>query len=160
MSPQYAPDLTTVTAGFPIYDDGLYEFKIGDAKPFTRKDDKGEEKFGVRYPLVITEVLEDGDANSAGKRAMFTCYLHNDGGQSMAKQFVMAALGYASKREKEFDADHAGGDWAIDPEGGTVGEIWQEVAGSRARAQLGQTLGEDKETVFQSFNWLPVAEAA
>lgn len=151
----FKPDLTQVSAGIQVYAKGIYQLKVQDAKPFKKQTDKGE-RFGIRYPLLIEEVREDGDAHAKGKKTMFTCYMHNDGGMSMTKQFAMAVLGYQKKEEQKFDEALAGADADIDFEAGTCGEFWKDLSSKSVLSELDSKLGEDGETEFQQFTWIPL----
>lgn len=151
----FNPDLSQVSAGIAVFPKGVLQFQIEDPKPFKKNTDKGE-RFGIYYPLKVTQVREDSDPKAVGKKSMFTCYMHNDGGMSMTKQFAMAVLGYGKKDEAKFDEALAGTDAQIDFENKTCGEFWQALAGREVLAEVDETLGEDGETPFQKFNWMPL----
>ena len=164
MSPTFTPDLTKVTATLELFPDGLYEFTIGPAKSFTGRNVEGDEKYGVRYSLKIEVVHEDGDQNAVGKRAIFSCNLHNDGGQSMSKQFLIAAYDYGGTNddEQQFNEEvGAEADWSVDTDNEQLGSIWTEISGNRILAALSTVPSKkDPTQSFQQFNWIPMSKLA
>jgi hypothetical protein len=90
MSPRFEFDPTTVVASMEVFPKGEYEMVVGEPKAFLRQ--AGEDKhdsYGIRYSLVIKQPDEYD-----GKRTIFSTYYQSEGSQSMAKQFIMAVLGY------------------------------------------------------------------
>ena len=163
MDHNFTPDLTNVAATIKVFDKGIYEFSIGAAKPFKKaaSGDKAEQ-FGIRYPLKVEAVHEDGEPDQVGKgETVFTCYLHNEGGQGMSKQFVMAGYGYRVNDEGEEAFNEAVGsdaDWAVNFEDGTVGTIWGELAGKRILAELDSKVNKaNPDQKFQNFSWIPLS---
>jgi hypothetical protein len=160
MSPRYEPDLTKVTAGIEIFPKGTYEFSIGEPKAFSRENRQGVTTVGTRYPLRC-EMVHAGDQNFKNKRTLTSLYLHTEEAQGMAKRFIMAALGFNGNQEGEqtFDAEYKGRDWSLDPEVGSVGDVWREPTGRRVLADCDSQIvkGDDgTERTFQSFNWIPL----
>jgi len=135
MSPRYEPDLTAVAATLELFEKGDFEFIIGEPKSFQRQNDKGQLSVGVRFPLALAEETNGHKKNS---RQLFSCYIHTDGGMTFSKRFIMAALGYKgnSQGEREFDDKFKGADWSLDPDNGSVGDVWRQPAGRRITASL------------------------
>jgi len=129
---QFTFDPTQVSAGIKIFDKGTYEFAIGQPKPFFKdaQNDKSE-NFGVRY------VLTD---RASGDKYIQTCYMHNQGGQSFSKGFMMAAYGFARNQENEFNAfcrkEFTEKDYAFSHEDNSAGRYWTEVAGKNIVADM------------------------
>lgn len=157
MSNRYEYDPSKATALQEIFPKDEYEFIIGEPKAFIRKNRKGEDSFGVRFPLTIAE------GRFASKRTMITCYLHSDGAQSMAKRFQMAAYGFRNNQEQEaeFNIEMAGKDWGFDPATGACGEMWRNMAGSRVVGALDVKPNEETGEPQQDFkSWRPLAKVA
>lgn len=161
MAPRFEFDPSTVTSAIPVLPKNDYEFIIGEPKSFIRKNAKGEDSYGVRYPLTVAE----GDRK--GTRIFFSTYYQSEGGQAAAKRFLMAVFGYKSNQEDEdrFNRDMKGKDWAFDPDSGTVGEQFREVTGKRVRGSLDIQPAKDSqgnETGEQNQNykaWFPLSAA-
>lgn len=134
MSPVHTPDPTQVSAFFHLFPKGDYLFNVGEAKPFEGTNQKGDANSGLRYPLICSDVLADGDSASVGKKQMFTCYTHSEGALSFSKRFLMACLGFSQDNDGEmaFNEKYAGQDWKVDPDPDApyVGEVWQSVNNS------------------------------
>lgn len=143
MSTQQAPDdffefdPTKVVASLEVFPKGEYEFIVGTPKAFIKTAAQGTEKehqsYGIRYPLTIAQPDE-----YATKRSIFSTYYQSEGAQSMAKQFMMACLGYAKGKpeEERFDRDMRGLDWRFNPNTGAVGEAYRDLEGKRVIGQL------------------------
>ena len=138
-----------------------YEFIVGEPRPFARKNAKGEDSFGIRYPLTVAEGIHQG------KRIFYSTYYQSQGGRDMAKAFLLAVFGYPRNKEGEdaFNAEFQGADWSFNPEEGTVGEAFRGVTGKRVRGSLdiqpardreGNLTGEQNQQ-FQSWSPLQVA---
>jgi len=121
----FTPDFAAVDAGFPMYDKGMYRVKITSRAPSIWEKD--EEINGVktgnktqvsriRCKLEMIGLIgedEDGDEtifteidgkDIRGKAVQaMDIYLHSQGAWSMAKQFVMGALGFAKNEENDFN---------------------------------------------------------
>jgi hypothetical protein len=155
-------DPSTVTSSIPVLPKNDYEFIIGEPKSFIRKNAKGEDSYGVRYPLTVAE------GEKKGQRIFFSTYYQSEGGQSAAKRFLMAVYGYKSNDEEEqrFNADMKGQDWAFDPDSGGVGEAFRNVTGKRVRGSLDVQPAKDRdgnETGEQNQNfkaWFPMQAMA
>lgn len=143
---RYEFDPSVVQSGFEVFPKGEYELQVGQPKAFERTNNKtGKTSFGVRFPLTV------GSGDYKGKRAMFTYYLHTEGGQQMGKRFLMAALGYDRKQEDEFNKAMAGADWAYDTDSGAVGDAWRKATGARV---LGTAdVQQNTETDEEQQNW-------
>jgi hypothetical protein len=164
MSPRFEFDPTTVVASMEVFPKGEYEFQIGEPKSFLRQ--AGEDKhdsFGVMYPLVI-KLPSEYD----GKRTVFSTYYQSEGSQAMAKQFMMAVLGYGKGKPEEdrFDRDMRGKDWSFDPETRSVSDVYRELSGKRVIGTLDvskNTNTGDPQQQFKSWRPLnsgPIAAAA
>ena len=153
MSPVYNPDPSQVSAFFHLFGKGNYEFLVGEGKPFAGQNQKGEANAGVRYPLRCEEVIE-GDDSGKGKRQMFTCYIHNEGGRAFGKRFQMACLGFEGNSQGEiaFDEFAKGKDWSVnpDPEAPSIGEMWQAM--NNTRLVISTSIGLDDKG-NDSQNW-------
>jgi hypothetical protein len=170
---RYSHDPTQVIASFVTLPKDDYEFEVGKPRAFERTAAKGHQSYGVRFPL---KVVSDGPEN--GKKTMYTCYLHSEGGQQMAKRFQMAAAGFSAineKSEKAFDGDPTiqGADWSYDPETGEVGSGWAAYEGlhlfcdvdqEQAKNPDGSPRTDDKtgEPIMQQTwgTWRPLEGAA
>ena len=157
MSPRYEYDPSKATASIEIFPKGDYEFSVGEPKAFIRTNQNNEVSYGVRFALTITSDQQ------RGKRTVQTCYLHNDGGQSMTKQFQMAVYGFkrTSQDEQKFNEAMKDADWAFDPEVGTVGEAWHKMAGAHVVCTLDVGVNKDTHEQQQRFNnWRPAVTVA
>ncbi len=114
----FTPDFAAVDAGFPMYDKGMYRVKITAVEPaiWEKKDDETGDVTvvaRVRYKLEMFGLLDDeGEVQTTGHDGKEIIgkavqandvYLHSEGAWSMAKSFVMAALGFAKNEENEFN---------------------------------------------------------
>jgi hypothetical protein len=156
MSPRFEFDPTTVVASMEVFPKGEYEMVVGEPKAFLRQ--AGEDKhdsYGIRYSLVIKQPDEYD-----GKRTIFSTYYQSEGSQSMAKQFIMAVLGYGRGKpeEERFDRDMRGKDWSFDPETGGVGDIYRELTGKRVIGSLDTQKNNQTGDPMQSFkSWRPIS---
>lgn len=154
-------DPTAVQATIEVLPKGEYEFVVGEPKSFKNTTKKGanagKENFGVRYPVVVAE------GESKGKRIFVNLFMHSEGAQPIAKQFLMAAAGFQRNEagEKAFNEAMAGKDWNYNPENGTAGDAWHTIKGSRVRGALDVGLNPDdptqKQQVFVPGCWSPVS---
>jgi len=160
--PRYEFDPSTVTSAIPVLPKNDYEFIVGEPKSFIRKNAKGEDSFGVRYPLTVAE------GEQKGKRIFLSTYYQSEGGQAAAKRFLMAVYGYKGNDEEEqrFNRDMRGQDWSFDPESGMVGEAFRQVTGKRVRGSLDvqpakDAHGEPTGELNQNFkSWSPLSAVA
>lgn len=132
-------DPSQVTANLEVLQKGEYEFEILTKKSFLKQSGADKhDSYGVRYTMRVTLVGKSGDQNAVGKKVIFSTYYQSEGGQSMAKQFLMAALGYGkSKAEEErFNREQLSKDWNFDPNEGTVGDGYNDLDGARVIGQL------------------------
>lgn len=129
---RYNPNPTAATVSIPVFPKGDYEFTLKEPKPFERTNQEGKTSHGVRYALDCTAVVE-GDKNMKGKRTIFSCYQHNEGAVSFAKQFQMAVYGFDRSEHGEtgFNDLALTKDWSYDPEAGAVGDGWKGMTGKR-----------------------------
>jgi hypothetical protein len=147
----------SVSSTLEIFPKGTYELTIQGVAGFIGKQENaaGEMPSGVRYTLVI-----DKPTQFKGKRVLQNCYQHNEGSQSMAKQFLMAALGYGRSRpeEERFNEDEANTDWGYDTDG-PVGDGWNKLVGRTVVGDFDvqmnkQRPGEDQ----QKISWRPLGK--
>ncbi len=156
--PKYEFDPTKVAAALTIFAKGEYEFLIGEPRSFQRE--AGEDKhlsIGVRFP--VQAELENGKKG----RQLYSLYLHTEDAQGFAKRFLMAALGYPTNdaSERKFDEDFKGNDWSYDPTTGTCGDMWREVTGHRAIAEVDIQTNEKTGDAMQKWvGWRPVGSEA
>lgn len=159
MGDRFNFDPTTVVASMEVYPKGEYELQVGEPKAFLRQ--AGEDKhdsYGIRYPLTIK--LPDA---YDGKRTVFSTYYQSEGAQAMAKQFIMAVLGYGKGKPEEdrFDRDMRGKDWGFDPETGAVGDAYRELTGKRVIGSLDIQKNNNTGDPMQAFkSWRPLSSGA
>jgi hypothetical protein len=129
-----------------VFPKDRYEFTIGEPKTFFGQNAKGADSYGVRYPLTIA------DGPYKGKRTIISLWQQSEGAQSMAKQFLMAALGYGKGRAEEvrFDEEWGAKDWSFDTDSGTVGDAWRELTGNRIVGDLDNRM-DDNQVERQDF---------
>jgi hypothetical protein len=154
---KYEFDPNAVSATFEVFPKDDYEFSFGEPKAFERTNRKQQQSYGVRYGLTITT-----EGPFKGKKSSVSCYMHSEGGQAMAKQVIMAALGYKRTPEEEqrFNRDFAGQDWSFDPDNGSCGAVWRSIAGKRAVCSLDVGKNEENGEEQQKFaSWRPVETA-
>lgn len=156
MGNRFEFDPTTVVASMEVFPKGEYELQVGEPKSFLRQ--AGEDKhdsYGIRYPLVV-KLPGEYD----GKRTSFSTYYQSEGSQAMAKQFIMAVLGYGKGKpeEERFDRDYRGKDWGFDPETGAVGDMYRELVGKRVIGSLDVQKNNNTGDPMQSFkSWRPLS---
>jgi hypothetical protein len=153
--PRFTPNLTGVAAGVPVLAKGSYEFAIGEMKPAV--NNRQIDGVSVQQQVVRTSIKVISGESNLDKTLPHTLDMNNDFGAQFAKQFLMAALGYARNEEGRFNADFADDEkWAIDAETGELGEIYKEAQGKNIRAEV--TTYIDKKDVSierNNFKWLP-----
>ena len=140
--PRYDHDPSKVTSTLQVLSKGDYEFIIKGIKAFERTAGAGHQSYGVRYKLEVAEGLQKG------KLVVVTSYLHSEGAESMAKQFLIAAYGNQvnDAGEKAFDEETAGNDWAFDTDSGAVGEGYSVLIGKR--------IANDLDVEMQHSKWV------
>lgn len=154
---EFSPD--AVSASIEILQKGEYEFIIGEPKSFMRKNRKGEDSYGVRFPLVLAE---DTNGHKKGTRIFFNTYQQSEGAQAIAKQFLLAAMGYKrndQQEEQRFNEEMAGKEWGFNTDDGTVGDGWMEVKGKRIVGDLDVGIIEETQQQQQNFRagcWSPI----
>jgi hypothetical protein len=150
--PRYEYDPSKVTSSIEVFPKDDYMFKVGAPKAFIRQNSKDEESVGVRFSLEVTE------GQYKGKRTVFTCYLHNEGSQSMTKRFHMACYGYKAGplEEAKFNMEHGGDDWSFNPETGECGEAWKKMTGCMVAGSLDVGVNNKTSEPQQNFKtWRP-----
>lgn len=159
MSPRVNVDFDNVAAGIPVLDADEYEFEVGEAKPFARINNKGQQTYGVMYPLSTTY-------NGNIARIPHNLHLHSAESRGFCKQFIMAALGFNYRdnaTERQYNEQYKGQDWIdveFDGDSGTVNEvgpIYGLVSGTRVKANV--TIIANKETgePQNRFSFMPIA---
>jgi len=152
----FSPD--AVSASIEILSKGEYEFIVGEPKSFMRKNRKGEDSYGIRFPLVLAE---DMNGHKKGTRIFFNTYQQSEGAQAIGKQFLMAVLGYKRNQEaeKQFNDDFTGKDFGFNTDDGSVGDGWMEVKGKRVKGDLDVGINEENQQQVQDFKagcWSPI----
>lgn len=137
---RYNYNPANIQANFETFPAGDYLLAIGTAKPFVKKEGDEVKNWGIRFTFTIA------DGEFAGKKGIFTAYLHNDGSQSMTKRFQMAAMGYkgGEAEEKRFNAETMGDDWNVNPETGELGAAWKKFEGANIISEM--TVGKNDRT--------------
>ena len=158
-APRFEFDPSTVVASIEVFPKMEYEFQVGEPKAFRRTAGQGtdneHDSFGVRCSLVIKQPDEYNN-----KRTIFSLYLQSEGAQAMAKQFIMAVMGYAKNitEEKKYDAEARGKNWDLDFSTGAVGDAWRELTGKRVIGSLDQTKNKTTGDPMQQFvSWRPIS---
>lgn len=144
-------DPSTVAATLEVLPKGDYELKVISKKSFLKQS--GEDRhdsYGVRYTLQVTLAK---DESYIGKKVIFSTYYQSEGGQAMAKQFLMAALGFGKTKSEEerFNREKGALDWSFDPNEGTVGEAYNELDGARVIGQLDVQPNNNSGEPMQNF---------
>lgn len=157
--PRYDFNPEAVSAVIEVLPKGDYEFIVGEPKSFLRQNQKGNDSYGIRFPLVLAE---DANGKRKGTRIFFNTYQQSEGAQAIAKQFLMAVHGYNRNEdgEKQFNAEFAGKDWGFDTDKGTVGDAWMSVKGKRVKGSLDVGINEQNNQQQQQFNagcWAPIS---
>lgn len=153
--PRFEPNPASVVTSIEVFPKDDYEFIIGEPKTFFRQNQKGEDSYGIRISLSI------GAGDYEKKRTLVSLYFQSEGAQSMAKQFQMAALGYAKGRaeEQRFDKDWGAKDWSFDTDSGGVGDAWRELVGQRVIGSLDVSINNNTGDEQQNFKgWRPLGK--
>lgn len=154
MSPRFDNDPTKVQASFEVLPKDDYEFVVGEPKAFHRVNKAGNDSYGIRFPLTVAS------ENAKGKKVVFNTYQQSEGAQAMAKQFMLAVLGFGKGKaeESKFDAEYAGKDWSFDTDTKAVGDMWRMATGQRVIGSLDMTIGDNGDEQ-QAFNgWRPIGK--
>lgn len=167
--PRYEHDPSTVSASLFVFPKDEYEFKVGRPRAFERTAAKGHQSYGVRFPLTCTQ------GQYAGKKSVFSIYLHSDGAAGMGKRFEIAAAGYDvnDANEARYNDESKGKDFSYDTDNGEVGSGWLEFEGTSVMCDVETTpqkndKGEDVvdprtgDKVMQQVwgTWRPIEGAA
>lgn len=155
MTKRFVPNLSGVSAGIPVLENGDFEFVIGEVKAFSKpsqKDGIDVLTYGIRTSLKVVE-----GASHVGKTVPFTMYLHSEEAQPMVKQFLMAAYGYGRNTEAEFNEKFASeDDWFVDLETTEIGEVYKGLTGQRVLANVRQRPSKQDPNIMQNqFTWAP-----
>lgn len=154
-APRFEFDPSTVVASIEVFPKQEYEFQVGEPKPFKRTAGEDQhDSYGVRFSLVVKQPDEYNN-----KRTVFSTYLQSEGAQAMAKQFMMAVMGYGkgAVEEKRYDAEARGKDWSLDFATGGVGDAWRDFTGKRVIGTLDVTKNKTSGDPMQQFvSWRPI----
>lgn len=154
-------DPNKVTAGRLVLDENdSVEFTITDAKLFSRTREEADgsttDVYGINY------ILEVNTGNQAGKTLVHSLYMHTDKVESMNKQFIMAALGFTTKQEIDFNETYPAGDgWNIewpesDEEDELIGDVWKAPVGKKIVAAVTTAPQRNNPNEMQNnFRWRP-----
>lgn len=155
--PTFNFDPSSASATLEVLPKGDYEVIIGEPKPFLREGEKGT-NYGVYYSLKVL------NGPHKDKTIVTNLYMHTPGAGSYAKQFQMAALGYArnTASEREFDAIHAGDDWTFGVDPNVIGDGWRALMGKRIVVSLDTQPNKDRpdELTQQFKGYRPVDASA
>jgi hypothetical protein len=164
--PRFEPDLTKARANIRIFDRGDYELKITKAEPFINENEEtGKVSAGCRFNVEMVGKLDkDGnvtDEFTGETVSQHRVYVHTEGGWGMAKQFILATLGYSRDEEDKADKEYfANADLSVDEDdegNATGGNSWEDVVGKHVRATLDKRLYQGNEQ--QDFKgWYPATE--
>lgn len=156
-----------VDIGFPLFEKGVYKFKINEPKSW-RQEKQGEGggtivKEGIQYLCVC--VVDNTGNNMVGKKYNAQFDLSQDYGEQNAMKFLVAAMGFPATEEgvKAFRAKYGSLSWRYNVDDKSAGEGWhvakeQEIAAdmSTSIATKGTKIGE-KQQGFPV--WLPASAA-
>lgn len=136
--PRHDYDPNAVTVTFKTFQKGDYELIVGEPKAFQGTNAEGNENFGIRWPMKIVAVIEEGQEDAVGERSIYSCYL-NGGAAAFGKAFAMAALGFAKNEagESEFNEVHGNPElWGFDTDDHSCGDGWRECTGNHIIASM------------------------
>lgn len=149
--PIFQADPTQDVGGFPVYPKGEYLVQIGEPKAFFRKSKKEVETYGIAYPLTIVEAP---DPQYNGKKmSRFTAYQHTSGARDFAKGFLLAASGFSTKQEEDWNhqSKAAGLEWGFNTETGETADGWKTIMGNKVYVSISTRI--DEETGKDSNNF-------
>lgn len=154
-----------VDLGFPLFEKGLYKFKISEPKSFRREQQvEGggvTVKEGISYLVICVE--DKNGHNMVGKKYNAQFDLSQDYGEQNAMKFLVAAMGYPATEEgvKAFREKYGSLSWRYNVDDKSAGEGWhiakeQEIGAdmSTSIATKGKNIGE-KQQGFPI--WLPAS---
>ena len=153
----FSPD--AVFATIPVLPKGEYEFIVGEPKAFLRQNQKGQDSYGIRFPLVTAET---SNGVKKGTRIFFNTYQQSEGAQAIAKQFAMAVFGFkrTDEEEQRFNSEFAGKDWSFNTDTGVVCDAWMELKGKRITGSVDVQANRDHpDQLMQQFPagcWSPI----
>ncbi len=154
---RFQPNLSKAHAGFPMLERGEYEFEITKATPFLRVKENGDESAGCRYGLRCTgKIIDDGSLDesheAAGEQVSpISLWVHTPKAFGMTKQFILAALGYTIREEKQANEEYFDdADFSIDvddDENTVGGASWEDLVGKSLRmtADIGEWNGNEQQ---------------
>lgn len=157
---RFQPDFSKAHAGFPIVDRGEYEVEITGVQGYFNIKDDGSPSAGVRCLLkLIGEVGANGKVkkhDASGENiSPHMLWVHTPKAYGMAKQFILAAMGYSIRDEKKANSDFFDGadfDFEVDdsnPDDVSIalGSAWENLVGKSVRvtADVRQWEGRDQQ---------------
>lgn len=169
--PRFDPDFEGTRATTRVFDRCEAEVIVGEPVPFSyvRERDSAEIA-GVRYPLTMAGVLDDvsnalTDQFKGEEVFPHQIFVHTDKAWRMAKQFLIAAYGFARNAEEDFNLQIASQKEAFiegQDEEVTCGNLYTDCEGARLRVTLDIRIYTDPEsgesTDQQQYrNWRPAS---
>ncbi len=153
--PIFTPNLTAVAAGIPLLEKGGYEFTVGEVKLGSR--DVMVNEITVKEPVIQLILKIDSGESFVGKTIPFTLNPNGEFGPQFAKQFLIAAYGFTSQREQEFNQKFSTDtDWTIDTDNNVLGEVWIGLQGKKINAEVSQVVNKKDPNIMNNrFNWRP-----
>ena len=141
---RYNADPTKDTAGFLVLPKGDYRLRFGEPKAFEGETKEGANAGQVNYGIAYVMTVVDGPVDDEGnvsprehllKKVYIRLYQHTQESRNFSKNYIMAAFGYSSARESEFNEhlskvqaenpEDPANDWSYDTETGECGEAWK-----------------------------------
>ena len=162
--PRFSPNPNRVSSTFTTLPKDIYEFVVGEPKPYFQERANGTTTYGIRFPLTV----QGGEYD--GKLVTFNGEMYDQDnnetfGMPSTKRFAMACLGYPidDEGEKRFNADTENEDWSFDPgqddpDSRYVGEFWLKLKGCGVRSQLDHNVSKtDPTKIYHKFAaWYPM----
>lgn len=147
--PRFNPDPTKATGGIVTLPKDSYTLEIGDITCFKKEVDGEIKNHGVQVPL---KVVTEGPYK--GKTVFARLWMHNQGSQDAAKRFQLAATGYTSKQEAEWNDAFGGKDWGYDTDDkNAVGDGWRELKGKLVVCDIEIQIGQNDMEMQQFKTW-------
>lgn len=146
---KYQFNISQISAGIKTLDKGEYECVVlsepkayyTQAKPNAVTGEPGQDRFGVRMTFRVAEG-EEKDNN-----IIFSPDFGGEfSGAGIAKQALMAANGFNTDTEKDFNAQFEGKDFDFDfsdINAPVIGEGWKEMKGKRLKVNLDINVAKD-----------------
>ena len=130
-----------ISTGFEVFPKGPYEFVLAEPKAyfFASTDPSKNNREGIRF------IMTGQDGEAKGKVAICSPDFNFEFGPAQAKQISMAAYGYTTKQEKEYNEFAKSLDLHIttDEENLDLGQGWLDLKGKRVIANLDINTAKD-----------------